>query len=108
MTPTSPAVVRRDLRREGEPARIDGMASKPRSSTKSKTKSAADPAKPKRQPQACTCGCGEETKGGRYKPGHDARHKGALLTKLREGNARERESAEKQLRAAGWEQFIPV
>lgn len=62
---------------------------------------------PKRQPRTCECGCSEQTKGGRFKPGHDARLKGQLLAKLREGNARDRTSAEKQLRAAGWEKFIP-
>jgi hypothetical protein len=26
----------------------------------------------------CQCGCGERTKGGKYRPGHDARHHAAL------------------------------
>jgi len=40
--------------------------------------------KPKAQPTEqgsgpeCQCGCGEHTKGGRYRPGHDARHHAAL------------------------------
>lgn len=29
-------------------------------------------------PRECACGCGEMTKGGVYRPGHDARHHAAL------------------------------
>lgn len=81
--------------------------------TKTKPKPAAaaakkdTAAKPKRSPQACGCQCGSETKGGRFLPGHDARLKGVLLKQLREGDARGRAAAEKQLRAAGWDKFIP-
>jgi hypothetical protein len=32
----------------------------------------------KRGPRECSCGCGEMTKGGAYRPGHDARHHAAL------------------------------
>ena len=61
----------------------------------------------KRSPKACDCGCGDQTKGGRFLPGHDARLKGRLLTQLREGNARDRTQAEKRLRDNGWDKFIP-
>lgn len=30
-------------------------------------------ARPVRDPKQCECGCGEMTKGGRFRPGHDAR-----------------------------------
>lgn len=41
---------------------------------------------------ACLCGCGAVTKGGRFIPGHDARHHGNLL---RAGDT-------KALKALGW------
>lgn len=31
-----------------------------------------------REPQSCKCGCGEMTKGGMFKPGHDARYHSAV------------------------------
>ena len=31
-----------------------------------------------KEPIACKCGCGEMTKGGRFRPGHDARYHSAL------------------------------
>ena len=34
----------------------------------------AKKAKKAKEGQACTCGCGGTTKGGRYLPGHDAKH----------------------------------
>lgn len=33
-------------------------------------------------PTACACGCGEATSGGRYRPGHDARHAGILARQV--------------------------
>lgn len=36
------------------------------------------PAKAPKDPRACECGCGENTKGGRYRPGHDAKHHARL------------------------------
>jgi hypothetical protein len=37
------------------------------------------PVPPNKQgPRECACGCGEMTKGGTYRPGHDARHHAAL------------------------------
>lgn len=32
-----------------------------------------------KQPRKCACGCGEMTKGGTYRPGHDSKHTSALL-----------------------------
>ena len=37
----------------------------------------------KKTPQSCGCGCGGQTKGGRYLPGHDAKHKGILIKKAK-------------------------
>ena len=38
----------------------------------------------KRGPRECACGCGGMTKGGRFLPGHDAKHKGNLIRTVRE------------------------
>lgn len=35
-------------------------------------------------PQICECGCGDWTNGGRFRPGHDATLRGALLRAMRE------------------------
>jgi hypothetical protein len=35
-----------------------------------------------RQPRPCLCSCGETTRGGRFKPGHDARLHGELKRNL--------------------------
>jgi hypothetical protein len=32
-----------------------------------------------KDPTLCDCGCGGETRGGRYLPGHDAKHRSNLL-----------------------------
>lgn len=37
------------------------------------------------QKRPCTCGCGETTGGGLYRPGHDARHVSALTKQVRAG-----------------------
>ena len=39
--------------------------------------------KPGRGPKPCKCGCGGMTKGGMYKPGHDAKHLSATLAEMR-------------------------
>lgn len=44
----------------------------------------------------CTCGCGETTGGGRYKPGHDARHVKNLVAAVR-ARGLTREAAADQL-----------
>jgi len=36
-------------------------------------------------PKECKCGCGEMTKGGTYRPGHDAKHMSAVLKAARVG-----------------------
>jgi hypothetical protein len=50
---------------------------------------AAAPAKQRRSggssPRPCKCGCGEQTGGGLYRPGHDARHVSQLTKKVRAG-----------------------
>lgn len=38
-------------------------------------------------PHECACGCGEMTKGGTYRPGHDARHHAALKAAGQEADA---------------------
>jgi len=49
----------------------------------------------------CLCGCGATTKGGRFRPGHDARLKSDLRAKA-SGNGRQAASAEKRLKELGW------
>lgn len=39
-----------------------------------------------KEPKACECGCGGQTKGGRYLPGHDAKHH-SRIAKEREAEA---------------------
>lgn len=46
----------------------------------------------------CHCGCGESTKGGRYRPGHDAKHKSALKAASRSGDQKARDL----LQDLGW------
>lgn len=41
------------------------------------------------KPRPCTCGCGETTGGGLYRPGHDARHVSQLTAKVRAGEITE-------------------
>lgn len=51
-----------------------------------RTAKAAVANKPRREPRDCTCGCGEQTGGGLFRPGHDAR---LVTTKVKEvGEAR--------------------
>lgn len=50
----------------------------------------------------CICGCGEPTKGGDFRPGHDARYKSALITSAIGGN----EEAIATLEARGWTKFL--
>lgn len=37
-------------------------------------------------PKDCKCGCGEQTKGGNYNPGHDARHAGQVARAVLDGD----------------------
>lgn len=50
----------------------------------------------------CHCDCGGTTKGGRYLPGHDAKHKKALLEAARGGSKR----AATKLESLGWSKFL--
>ena len=50
----------------------------------------------------CLCGCEGTTKGGRYLPGHDAKHKSALVQSALAGGKR----AENKLFALGWAGFL--
>ena len=50
----------------------------------------------------CHCGCGGFTKGGRYLPGHDAKHKAALVEATRKGSKR----AANKLEKLGWTKFL--
>lgn len=49
----------------------------------------------------CQCGCGGVTKGGRFRPGHDAKLKGMLLRRIVQGD----DAALEELRQLGWEHF---
>ena len=61
----------------------------------------AKPKKIAKQPTECECGCGELANK-RYRQGHDARHKGALLREARAGN----EDAMAELEKRGWSKFL--
>jgi len=50
----------------------------------------------------CQCGCEETTKGGRYLPGHDAKHKSALVAAALGGSKR----ATTKLEQLGWKKFL--
>lgn len=39
------------------------------------------------QKRPCTCGCGETTGGGLYRPGHDARHVSQLVRRVKAGES---------------------
>jgi len=60
----------------------------------------AKPAKPNetKVQRECACGCGETTRGGRFKPGHDARLRGQLLKGHDAGDA----TATEALIEHGW------
>ena len=50
----------------------------------------------------CECGCGANTKGGRFLPGHDAKLKKALLDSALGGSKR----AANKLEKLGWKKFL--
>lgn len=54
-------------------------------------------------PNTCVCGCGGTTKGGKFLPGHDARHKSNLI---KEVLADESEAALAELTERGWLIFL--
>ena len=51
---------------------------------------------------SCECGCGGKTGGGRYLPGHDAKHKSALVKAALAGD----QEATNLLEAKGWTRFL--
>lgn len=51
----------------------------------------------------CICGCGEQTKGGKFRPGHDAKYKSTLINEALAGNNPE---AEAILEERGWTKFL--
>lgn len=53
----------------------------------------------KRPGRDCECGCGGQTRGGRFQPGHDAKLKGSLLRRAAGGET----AAQEELRRRGWE-----
>jgi hypothetical protein len=50
----------------------------------------------------CECGCEATTKGGRFRPGHDARLKSALVNEALGGSKR----AVTKLEKLGWKKFL--
>lgn len=76
-----------------------------------KTESKAKPkATPKaKAPRDCQCGCGGQTKGGRFLPGHDAKLKSALQTEYRGATTKaQRDKVAKRFDELGWGRFVPV
>jgi hypothetical protein len=51
--------------------------------------------------KTCGCGCGAEVRS-RYLPGHDAKHKSALVSRSLEGDR----AATRELRKLGWEAHL--
>lgn len=80
--------------------------------TKMAAASKQDPkpkAKSTPEPRDCVCGCGEQTKGGKFKPGHDGRLKGQLIREYREASSkRDRERVAARFREHGWDNHIPA
>jgi hypothetical protein len=54
-------------------------------------------------PRACACGCGEPTKGGEFRMGHDARHKSNLIKEVLAGG---NEDALAEIERRGWLSFL--
>lgn len=62
-----------------------------------------------KEAQECLCGCGGQTKGGRFVPGHDARLKGQIVKQWREATtAAAKDKARKALVAINpaWEKYL--
>lgn len=72
---------------EGIDGRYQRKAKTSRASAKTKAGGGEKATRSKKSatPQECTCGCGEMTNGGKFRPGHDARFKGNLLRAIRAG-----------------------
>lgn len=73
---------------DDEDEQYDAAHARPRSAPKSKT-------------GTCLC-CGAPTKGGRFLPGHDARHRGALLRRIRQGDPAAVSQARESMIELGW------
>ena len=52
---------------------------------------------PAKAPQDCTCGCGEQTGGGNYRPGHDSRHVSQVAAEDVKVSGQQREQIIKRL-----------
>lgn len=84
------------------------MSAKPttKKSTAARTKTSTTAA---RAPKACMCECGDNTKGGRFLPGHDAKLKSSLQGAHREARTkRERDKIETAFHSLKWGKFIPA
>ena len=53
------------------------------------------------QPRACACGCGTQTSGGTWAPGHDAKRKSTLHAAIRAGG-KDKAAATAELVQRGW------
>lgn len=62
---------------------------------------------PKGTPRACGCGCGVQV-ARRYAPGHDARHKSALVAGLTSADWRTQQASVTTLLDLGWLGFAPL
>jgi len=58
--------------------------------------------KPAKVMPFCLCGCGEQTSGGKFKPGHDAKLKSRLVNEYRDGDEATSQNAKQQLDDLGW------
>jgi hypothetical protein len=95
-----------ELHRKTIEGRQHMTATKKKKTTTSREKKNATPA---RAPKACMCECGDQTKGGRFLPGHDAKLKSQLQTSYREArNKRERDKLERVFHDLKWGKFIPA
>ena len=52
--------------------------------------------------RSCECGCGETTRGGRWAPGHDAKHKSALFAIARGEDTDAAQAAISELTERDW------
>ena len=62
----------------------------------------------KKEPQACLCECGEQTLGGKFRPGHDAKLKSRLVEAAKSPKERIAGKARARLEELGWGNFIPA
>jgi hypothetical protein len=67
------------------------------------TKNGAKGAKPAK---SCECGCGGQTKGGRFLIGHDAKLKSRLINEVLDGKGAGAKAAEAQITKLGWTSFL--